>query len=97
MLKTKSYHESAIVYNEKLAEFAEELSKKLVNEEVQRWCKAVGKQHRFHAKRHRAALERILDEQPPIKEDHDMEAGPKAPIVNEQKKFAESFETDEAV
>jgi len=60
MLKDQIYHESAIKYNEGLAEFAETLAPTLENEEVRKWCTAVGKQHRFHAKRHRSALNKIL-------------------------------------
>lgn len=60
MQKDQSYHESAIRYNEGLAEFAETLAPTLEHEEVRRWCTAVGKQHRFHAKRHRSALNKIL-------------------------------------
>lgn len=60
MQKDESYHEAAIAYNEGLAEFAEKLAPTLGHPEVERWCKAVGKQHRFHAKRHQAALDKIL-------------------------------------
>jgi hypothetical protein len=60
MQKDQSYHESAIKYNEGLAEAAEILAPTIEHPEVQRWCTAVGKQHRFHAKRHHAALEKII-------------------------------------
>lgn len=63
MQKDQSYHEAAILYNEGLAEYAEKLAPTLPHAEVQRWCTAVGKQHRFHAKRHKAALEKILSKQ----------------------------------
>jgi hypothetical protein len=68
MQKDQGYHESAIAYNEGLAEFAENLVPSLKNEEVKRWCTAVGKQHRFHAKRHRSALNKLLLKQaaPPV-------------------------------
>lgn len=68
MQKDQSYHESAIAYNEGLAEFAENLVPRLEHEEVKRWCTAVGKQHRFHAKRHRSALEKFLRKEaaPPV-------------------------------
>ena len=60
MPKDQSYHEAAIVYNEALAECAENLAPTLSNEIVQKWCISVGKQHRFHAKRHRSALNKFL-------------------------------------
>jgi len=60
MQKDQSYHESAIKYNEGIAEFAENLAPELEHEEVQKWCTSVGKQHRFHAKRHRSALNKLL-------------------------------------
>lgn len=63
MQKDQTYYESAIAYNEGLAEFAENLVPTLEHEEVKRWCTAVGKQHRFHAKRHRAALVKLLSKQ----------------------------------
>jgi len=65
MQKDQSYHESAILYNEGLAEFAENLAPTLEHEEVRKWCTAVGKQHRFHAKRHRSALNKLLLKQIP--------------------------------
>lgn len=65
MQKDQAYHEAAIKYNEGLAEFAENLAPTLNHEEVQKWCVAVGKQHRFHAKRHQSALNKILLKQTP--------------------------------
>lgn len=68
MQKTQAYHEAAIEYNEGLAEAAETLAPTLEHEEVQKWCVAVGKQHRFHAKRHRSALNKFLlkTDAPPV-------------------------------
>lgn len=68
MQKTPAYHESAIAYNEGLAEAAEKLAPTLEHEEPRKWCIAVGKQHRFHAKRHRSALSKLLAKQeaPPV-------------------------------
>jgi len=60
MQKDQTYHESAIKYNEGIAEIAETLAPTLEDEQVRKWCTAVGKQHRFHAKRHRSALNKIL-------------------------------------
>lgn len=68
MQKDQAYHKAAIIYNEKLAECAEELAPTLEHEEVKKWCTSVGKQHRFHAKRHRLALNKLLlkQEAPPV-------------------------------
>lgn len=70
MQKDQSYHEAAIAYNEGLAEFAENLAPTLGHEEVRKWCTAVGKQHRFHAKRHQSALNKILLRQPAEEVEH---------------------------
>lgn len=59
-MKDRSYHEAAIIYNETLAECAENLAPTLDNEEVRKWSTSVGKQHRFHAKRHRHALNKLI-------------------------------------
>lgn len=68
MQKTEAYHEAAIKYNEGLAEAAEALAPSLEHEEPKKWCIAVGKQHRFHAKRHKSALEKLRNRQeaPPV-------------------------------
>ena len=60
MKKDESYHESAITYNEDLAIVAEELAEVVPHPIVKKWCRAVAKQHRFHEKRHRAALDKLL-------------------------------------
>ena len=59
MKKDETYPLSAISYNETLAVCAEELAEEVLNPVVQKWCRAVAKQHRFHEKRHRAALEKL--------------------------------------
>lgn len=59
MLKDATYHKAAIQYNEELATFAEDLSKRLEHEEVARWSRAVAKQHAFHAGRHKKALKKV--------------------------------------
>ena len=56
MQKDASYHKSAIQYNEELADFAGALADRLEHEEVARWARAVSKQHRFHAERHKKAF-----------------------------------------
>lgn len=70
MARTQAYHKSAIIYNERLAEAAEELAPTLEDEEVRKWCTSVGKQHRFHAKRHRSALNKLLlkEQAPPVEQ-----------------------------
>jgi len=57
--KTIAYHRSAIIYNEGLAEAAERIAPDLEHPEIQKWCKSVGKQHRFHATRHKKALAKL--------------------------------------
>lgn len=70
MQNKQDYHKAAIIYNEVLAECAEELAPKLEHEEVRKWSTAVGKQHRFHAKRHRLALNKLLlkEDSPPVEQ-----------------------------
>lgn len=63
MQKDRNYHESAIEYNEEIAEFAEALSGRLKDkygeQEPVRWSLSVAKQHRFHAGRHKKALQKL--------------------------------------
>jgi len=59
MQDRERYHESAVEYNEKMAIAAEELVDYLQDPVVKKWCVGIGKQHRFHLKRHRAALAKI--------------------------------------
>lgn len=68
MQKDEAYHKAAVKYNEGFAEYAETLAPTLEHEEVRKWCIAVGKQHRFHAKRHRSALNKLYLRQaaPPV-------------------------------
>lgn len=58
-MKDRSYHESAILYNEKLAVEAEALIDQVEHPIPKKWVTGVAKQHRFHEKRHRAALEKL--------------------------------------
>lgn len=63
MNKDRNYHESAIEYNEEIADFAEALSGRLKakygEQEPVRWSLSVAKQHRFHAGRHHKALQKL--------------------------------------
>lgn len=59
MKKDETYHNSAITYNEEIAVLAEGLAERIPHPIVQTWCRAVAKQHRFHEKRHRDALEKL--------------------------------------
>lgn len=58
-MKSVTYHRSAILYNEELAARAEALVEEVEDPEVKKWCTSVGKQHRFHAKRHQSALDKL--------------------------------------
>lgn len=60
MQKNVSYHESAIQYNEELAKEAEKQERLVEHPEVKKWCRSVARQHRFHEKRHRSALAKML-------------------------------------
>lgn len=57
--KDRGYHESAIIYNQELAELAEELVDRVQNDVVKHWCRSVAKQHRFHEDRHTKALAKL--------------------------------------
>lgn len=59
MPKSRQYHEDAILYNEVLAEAAETVAKEIKDPEIQKWPTSVGKQHRFHASRHKKALVKL--------------------------------------
>lgn len=61
-MKDVTYHRSAIFYNEELAARAEALVEEVEDPEVKKWCRSVGKQHRFHAKRHMSALAKLEKE-----------------------------------
>lgn len=60
MKKDETYHNAAILYNEEIAVLAEGLVERINHPIVQKWPRAVAKQHRFHEKRHRAALDKLL-------------------------------------
>lgn len=57
--KDAVYHESAIQYNDEIAEFTDELAERIADPEVSRWSRAVAKQHRFHSGRHKKALSKL--------------------------------------
>lgn len=57
--KDRSYHESAVTYNQELAELAEDLTERVDHPTVRQWCQSVAKQHRFHEDRHRKALVKL--------------------------------------
>lgn len=59
MKKDETYHNAAITYNEEIAVLAEGLADRIGHPVVQKWCRAVAKQHRHHEKRHRAALVKL--------------------------------------
>lgn len=60
-MKDRSYHESAIVYNEGLAIAAEEQADRVEHPIPKKWNNAVAKQHRFHEERHRRALAKLVE------------------------------------
>ncbi len=63
MQKDKTYHQSAIEYNDALAVAAEEQAEKVEHPVIKKWCTSVAKQHRFHSKRHARALEKLKNEE----------------------------------
>lgn len=79
------YHSSAVEYNRTLAEAAEKLVDVVEDPTVKKWCRGIGKQHRYHEKRHASALTKIQSEEP-------------APltVAEEQKIFARERMADEA-
>lgn len=58
-MKDRSYHESAIVYNEGLLNAALAQADKVEHPVPKKWNASVAKQHEFHLKRHRAALDKL--------------------------------------
>lgn len=63
MEKDATYHESAIRYNDELAQFADQLADTLEHTEVKRWCRSVAKQHKFHLGKHERALKRLNEKE----------------------------------
>ena len=59
-MKDVTYHASAVKYNEVMAEAAEKLVDSVPHPLIKKWCASVGKQHRYHAKKHQSALDRLI-------------------------------------
>lgn len=62
MLKDVSYHESAVRYNEELQVYAEKVAETLEHPEIKKWCLSVARQHKFHAGRHKKALQKLQEQ-----------------------------------
>lgn len=86
VVKDRTYHISAIEYNEVLAKTAEKLSETLEHPEIQRWCRGVGLQHRFHEKQHKTALERL---------EHQETGTEEKSVAEQQAQFAKDQESVE--
>lgn len=56
MSKSSTYHRDAVRYNEAVALAAEGVAEELEDPQIKQWATSVGKQHRHHEARHRAAL-----------------------------------------
>lgn len=84
MQKTQAYHESAIEYNEGLADAAENLAPTLKDEEVRKWCTSVAKQHRFHAGRHQKSLDKLLRRETPVEDVEQIPDGLDVPEPEEE-------------
>ncbi len=102
MEKDSTYHTSAVQYNEGLAEAAEKLAETLKHPEIQKWCRGVGKQHRFHAKRHKAALSKLNANEDPdnverIADGLDVPDEKELSIEEEQAKYAAEQISSESV
>lgn len=59
MPKDRVYHEDAVLYNEKIASAAEEALEVLRDPTIIKWVGGIARQHRFHEKRHKVALDKI--------------------------------------
>ena len=87
MLKDKSYHESAVLYNDTLAAAAEKLLSEVEHPYVKSWCHNEIKRYRSHARKHRAALERVLARESKVSPE---------PAPEESQDVTKSAETDVA-
>jgi hypothetical protein len=94
MPKDASYHKAAIRYNEELAVFADNLSSKLENDEIQRWARSVSRQHKIHAGHHRKALKRLKNSLRGRRKNQEKNVTENATktIEQEQAEFAASME-----
>lgn len=63
MTKNAIYHESAVLYNEEFVEFSNNLADRVEDPEIKRWCRAIAKQHEYHADRHKRALRKMEREE----------------------------------
>lgn len=59
MAKNAVYHESAVLYNQKMATAANELVDEVEDPDVKKWCRSVAKQHEFHLERHEKSLDKL--------------------------------------
>lgn len=98
MPKDAAYHESAIRYNERLADFAKGLEKSIAHPEIQKWCRAVAAQHDFHLARHRQALNKVRQkaEENAVVETEDGSEGTNLSIAQQQAEFAAEQAREEA-
>lgn len=95
MQKDASYHKAAIQYNEELASFAADLSKKVDHDEVSKWCMSVSRQHEFHAGRHKKALAKLENKSQKLeKKTEEEKPKPAEPVEDapDPKKAAEPVE-----
>ncbi len=98
MEKDSTYYSSAIQYNEILAEAAEGAAGVVEHPEIQKWCIAVGRQHRFHAKRHTMALAKLEEGQSQVQEPELVGDGldvPELTVAEQQAEFAKRHETED--
>lgn len=59
IVKDAPYHEAAVVYNTKMADFTAELADSIDHPVIKQWCKGISKQHTFHANRHQKSLDKM--------------------------------------
>jgi rubrerythrin len=92
MTKDITYHTSAVQYNEGLADTAEKLADEVEDQQVAQWCRSVGRQHRFHAARHKSALEKLeKGDVTPLQSTSEIQ--PKS-IAEEQAEFAAQMQNE---
>lgn len=62
MEKGIPYEQDAVLYNEVMAEAAEQLTDRVEHPTIKKWVVGIGKQHRAHASRHQKKLDRLISE-----------------------------------